>query len=377
MSGDFRGSPVHDELLEHVTRVFKDRFGSAPEAVASAPGRVNLLGEHTDYNGGYVLPMSLNMEVAVALGAGTKAGTIDVYSDAFDDSKRRNIDEEAIGHWSDYVLGCLRAAYQEATAGAGCRVAVAATLPIGAGISSSAALEVAMLRAVAVLSDRPMEPAETAKTAQRVERDFVGMPCGIMDQFAAVAGAGGKAVFLDTRTLDFEIVPLFPDHRFVVVHSGVRHKLTDDGYARRVAECRAACAALGVDELRDLGVTDLDRIDELDVPLNLRARHVVTENRRVLDAVAAMKKGDANRFGTLMVESHMSQRDDYQVSVPEIDALVDGALRAGACGARLTGGGFGGSIVALVGAARIDAWCGTIKHRFPAANLLARTSHHG
>lgn len=373
MSDDAHTSVTRNDLLEQVTQVFVDRYGVCPEAVASAPGRVNLLGEHTDYNGGFVLPMTLDLEVAVALGAGANAGAIDIYSDTFDESKRRVVDEEAVGHWSDYILGCLRAAYREPTADAGCRVAVAATLPIGAGISSSAALEVAMLRTAAALSETHMDITETAKLAQRVERDFVGMPCGIMDQFAAAAGSRGKAVFLDTRSLEFEIVPLFSEHRFVVVHSGVRHQLTDDGYATRVAECRAACAALGVEELRDLDSTDLARINELEAPMNRRARHVLTENRRVLDAVKAMKADDSACFGTLMVESHASQRDDYQVSVPEVDALVDGALRAGAVGARLTGGGFGGSVVALVDGANVDAWCRSIRGRFPSARILAVT----
>ena len=358
------------DLHRHVTQVFESRYGASPEAVASAPGRVNLLGEHTDYNGGFVLPMALNLEVAVALGAGSEAGVIDVYSDDFDDSQRRSINEEAASKWSDYVLGCLRAAYREPTADRGCRVAVAATLPMGAGISSSAALEVAMLRAIEVISGVPMEQTEMAKAAQSVERDFVGMPCGIMDQFAAAVGVCGEAIFLDTRSLDFESVSLFPGYRFVVVHSGVRHQLTHDGYSTRVAECRAACRALGVDELRDLKLADMERISQLKPPMDRRARHVITENQRVLDAVEAMKAGDGLRFGALMIESHASQRDDYQVSVPEVDALVQGALQTGAVGARLTGGGFGGCIVALVDAKNAGAWCETIKDQFPSAQVL-------
>jgi galactokinase len=364
---------TREALRLHVAKVFEGRFGAIPEAVTSAPGRVNLIGEHTDYNGGYVLPMTLNMEVAVAIGSGFDAGAIDVYSETKKDMRRRSIDENATGHWSDYVLGSLRLSYGDQVANSGCCVAVAGTLPIGRGISSSAALEVAMIKAVAAVSNTCFEPAEIARMARRVENDFVGMPCGIMDQFAAVVGSYGKAVFLDTRSLEFETVPLFEGFGFVVVGSGVKHRLTEGSYAERVAECKAACAALGVNELRDCDMADLDRIDKLDPPLNRRARHVVTENRRVLDAVEAMKAGDVAAFGRLMIESHVSQRDDYRVSVPEIDALVEAALAAGAIGARLTGGGFGGSIVALVETVNTDTFCRKVLDAFPQASLLAVT----
>ncbi|MCG8403544.1 MAG: galactokinase, partial [Firmicutes bacterium] len=366
--------PTYDsraDLHKHVADAFEKQFGVPPETVASAPGRVNLLGEHTDYNGGFVLPMTLAMEVAVALGGGTESGAIETFSDIQEQGHRRLIGEAASGHWTDYVLGSLQLAYKGPAEQSGCRVAVGSTLPIGRGISSSAALEVAMIRAATALTGAPMEPAEIAKLARRVENDFVGMPCGIMDQFAAAAGSRGKAVFLDTRTLEFETVPLFDGFDFVVVSSGVKHRLTEGSYAERVGECNRACAALGVEELRDCSMADLDRIGALEEPLDRRARHVVTENQRVLNAARAMKDGDWARFGELMVQSHASQRDDYRVSVPEIDDLVAGAMQEGATGARLTGGGFGGSIVALVRSDITETWCRKMVEQFPASEILA------
>jgi galactokinase len=362
------GTPA--DLTARTARAYAARFGAEPEVTVFAPGRVNLLGEHTDYNGGLVLPMPLSLGVAVAAGRGGVAGRLLVASDSFESEETRALGERATGAWSDYVLGSVAAAMPPG-ADAGLRMLLASDLPVGAGLSSSAAVEVATLRAMHGLAGREEDPVETARAARGVENDFVGMPCGIMDQFAVSVGTPGRALLLDTRRLAHREVGLPEDHRVVVVHSGVSHRLTDDGYATRVAECEAACAALGVEVLSDLGPEDLDRIARLAPPLDRRARHVVTENRRVRDAVAALEVGDAAGFGGLMVESHASQRDDYAVSVPEVDALVAAALDLGATGARLTGGGFGGSIVALVEEATIPGFREAIAGRAPAARVLA------
>jgi galactokinase len=250
---------------------------------------------------------------------------------------------------------------------------VAGTLPMGAGLSSSAAIEVCTLRLADALFGTRTDPVTVARLARRVENDFVGMPCGIMDQFAISVGEVGRALLLDTRTLAHEAVPLPEGHAFVVVHSGIAHKLTEDGYATRVAECRAACEMLGVEALSDLTLDDMDRIEALDAPLGARARHVVTENDRVRRGVAALSDGDAARFAEAMIASHRSQSTDYAVSLPQIDALVDGALAAGAIGARLTGGGFGGSIVALVADDRQDDLRQALAADFPLARVLAAT----
>ncbi len=355
------------------SRAFEDRFGVAPETVAFAPGRVNLLGEHTDYNGGYVLPVPLVLGVAVAIGRGGAPGTVHMASDQFDKDDIRRIDAPATGVWSDYVLGSLAAIAASEIAGAGVRLFVSGNLPVGAGLSSSAAVEVCTLRAAAGLFGKTIDPVALAMLARHVENDYAGVPCGIMDQFAISAGNTGEALFLDTRTLEHRPVPLPAGHGFLVVHSGVSHRLADDGYAARVAECTAACAALGVGMLSDLSEANLERIAALDDPLAGRARHIVTENRRVLEGVEALDRGDAARFGALMVASHISQRDDFEVSMPEVDALVDGALAAGATGARLTGGGFGGSVVVLVAEDRAAMLRETLAGAFPASGILAET----
>jgi len=358
-------------LKDAAMAAFETAFGVAAEAVAFAPGRVNLLGEHTDYNGGFVLPMPLGLGVAIAIGRADAPGHVHLVSDQFAEGERRRIDEPAKGAWSDYILGSLQRIARDEIAETGLRVVVTGNLPVGAGLSSSAAVEVCTLRVAAGLFEKAVDPVAMAKMARAVENDFVGMPCGIMDQFAVSVGRPGNALFLDTRRLEHRPAPVPEGHSFVVIHSGVRHKLTDDGYATRVGECNAAARALGVEILSDLAEADLERITALPDPLNRRARHIVTENRRVLDGIGALDAGDAKAFGRLMTASHVSQRDDYDVSVPEVDALVEAALRHGATGARLTGGGFGGSIVALVPARQAEALCDRITGEFAQAHVLA------
>ncbi|MDV7141512.1 galactokinase [Tropicimonas sp. TH_r6] len=362
------------ELATRVAAAFQAHFGEQPEVATSAPGRVNLLGEHTDYNGGFVLPMALRgLGVAIAMGRGPAPGVIEAYSDTFHDAETRNIADGKEGRWSDYVLGCLKAVATEDVVETGLRIALITTLPMGAGLSSSAALEVASLRAVTELYGKEMTPEEIAIQARAVENDFVGMPCGIMDQFASSVGEPGNALFLNTRTLEHSPAPSPEGARFIIVHSGVSHQLTEDGYATRVAECNAACEALGVELLSDLGPDDLPRLDTIDDLLARRTRHIITDNQRVLDGLTALKAGDVDGFGKLMVSSHASQRDDYEITVPETDALVDAALAAGALGARQTGGGFGGSIVILAATDKIEAIGAALVDAFPKARVLAVT----
>lgn len=352
---------------------FQARFGRAPAVVAFAPGRVNLMGEHTDYNGGYVLPMPLELGVSVALGPGDVPGQIRFASAAFEAEEIRSVDETATGAWSDYVLGALKALVAPEIAEAGLCVFVASNLPVGAGLSSSAAVEIGTLRAAATMFAKPADPVDFALKARAVENAFVGMPCGIMDQFAVSVGAPGNALFLDTRTLEYHPAPLPEGHSFLVIHSGVSHQLTNSGYATRVAECKAACAALGVEMLSDLGEGDLARIDAIPEPLNRRARHIVTDNRLTREGIAALEAGDAAAFGRLMVESHATERDNYEITVPETDALVAAAVADGALGARQTGGGFGGAIVVLVADDAVDAFSARLAAAFPATRLLAVT----
>lgn len=248
---------------------------------------------------------------------------------------------------------------------------VTTTVPLGAGLSSSAALEVATLRAVSGLFGLSMTPVEIALAARRVENEFVGVPCGIMDQFASSVGKSGRALFLNTRTLDYEAAPGLAGHAFVVIDSGVRHQLTDGGYAQRVAECQAAREALGVKMLSDLRTADFPRIEALPEPLNRRARHIVLDNDLTTRGLDALKSGDAQTFGHLMIQSHATARDNYEITVPETDGLAEAAVSFGALGARQTGGGWGGAVVALVPRDIVERWTNQITKGHLAARILA------
>lgn len=360
-------------LSDDVRVRFEELYGCLPEAVAWAPGRVNLLGEHTDYNGGFVLPIPIAVGTAVAVASGGTPGVVEIASTDFDGVSVRNLSEGATGDWSDYVFGSVLAHARELAAESGLRVLATSDLPVGSGLSSSAAIEVATLRALGSVTGVTMSKEEIAVAARKVENSFVGMPCGIMDQFAISVGTPGEALFLNTRTLEHVEAPLLPGCSFVIIHSGVTHKLAESGYSTRVAECRAACDALGVDMLSNLSVADLPRIAAIEDVLARRARHIVTDNRLTLEGVEALKAGDAERFGKLMIESHASERDDYQITVAETDAMVIFAVELGALGARQTGGGFGGSIVVLTRDQDAERIGRTVVENFPLARVLAIT----
>lgn len=325
-------------------------FGEKPQAKASAPGRVNLLGEHTDYNQGFVLPAALPNRTTVEAGRGEG---IEAYAEAFGELKSRALGP-ARGDWLDYLAGTLWALREAGFAVPGARFYVRSDVRIGAGLSSSAALEVAALKALRELYDLPLTDLELAKLAQRAESEYVGVACGIMDQMAAALGRPGQALFIDTQSLDYEPLSLPEGARVVVVDSGVPRRLAESGYNQRRQECFAAAKMLGVVSLRE--VRDTQAIEALPEPYRRRARHVVSENARVLEGLAALRSGDLERFGALMVASHRSLKEDFEVSTPELDRLVELALEAGALGARLTGAGFGGAIVALVPERNLEAF---------------------
>lgn len=364
---------IRDDLTAIAAQKYTAQFGRAAEGLAYAPGRVNLLGEHTDYNGGYVLPMPLAMGTAVALGRGGVPGQLVCVSTSFDGAVTRRMGDRPDDSWTDYILGSLMQICGPDALDHGWQIMVHTDLPVGSGLSSSAALEVATMRAYLQVMGLEQDPVILAQMARAAENKFVGVPCGIMDQYSVSVGTPGAAVFLNTRTLQSDQAPLPHSHAIVVIHSGVSHQLSDGGYKQRVQECQAACAALGVDMLSDLTLDDLPRISALPAPLDGRARHIVTENDRVLQAVQALNQGNVDLMADLMVASHASQRDDYAVSVPAVDALVDGALAAGAAGARLTGGGFGGSIVALVDRNLLTDFQASLGARFQNATILAIT----
>jgi galactokinase len=329
-------------------RTFERAFGRDPEIVAEAPGRVNLIGEHTDYNQGFVLPVAINRRVTIAA-APAEGKRVRVYSADFDardewqvDAPRRTGRRE----WRDYVRGVAWVLLDAGHELRGADLAIAGDVPQGAGLSSSAALEVAVAGALCAVSGQEVEPQQLAVLCQKAENQFVGVQCGIMDQLAAACAWAEHALLIDCRSLQVERVPLPDDVAIVVVDSKVQRALRDTAYNERRGECAAAARALGVASLRDAAVGDVDRLPQ---PLNRRARHVITENRRVLEAVAALRSDNLNRFGELIYESHASLRDDFEVSTPELDLLVELALRTeGVIGARLTGAGFGGCTVNLV-----------------------------
>ncbi len=323
---------------------FRELFGAEPEVTAEAPGRANLIGEHTDYSGGFVLPVTLSRRTRVELRRRTDDLAL-VHSEPLGESERYRVGAETPRRgWLDYVQGVTALARPRALGGFEARID--SDVPLGSGLASSAALEVSMLRALRTAFGWELDDVRLALLAQRAEVEFVGAPVGVMDPLASSLGRPGEALFIDTQSLRPEHVPLPPTVGISAVHSGISHDHARGDYRVRRKECEEATRALGVTSLRSLTVEDLPRIEQLPSPLDRRARHVVTENARVLEAVEALRTGALERLGALLAASHRSLRDDYQVSLPDLDRLVALAAEApGVFGARLTGGGFGGAIV--------------------------------
>jgi galactokinase len=334
--------------IDGVAEIFERAFGRAPELVSEAPGRVNLIGEHTDYNGGFVLPVAIDRTIAVAAATG-EGKRVRVYSADFHARDEWAVDaprKTGRREWRDYVRGVAWALLESGHELRGADLAIAGDVPLGAGLSSSAALEVAVAGSLCAVSGVQIEPSVMALLCQVAENRFVGVQCGIMDQLAAACAKAGHALLIDCRSLEMEHVPLPDDITIVVVDSKVPRRLGETAYNERREECTAAARALGVEWLREAGAGDVERLEE---PLRRRARHVVSENRRVVEAVEALRASDVRRVGGLMYESHASLRDDFEVSTAELDLLVELASRTeGVIGARLTGAGFGGCTVNLV-----------------------------
>jgi galactokinase len=335
---------------------FRDLFARDPEASAAAPGRVNLIGEHTDYHEGYVLPTIIPQRTIVH-GRRRHDAIVRVSSDAMPAAMLEfqiGAEQRSRG-WIDYVQGVTATLGARGHRIGGMDVAIASEVPVGAGVSSSAALAVALLRLVRELWALHVDDVEIARIAQASETEFVGAPVGIMDPMACSLGVAGEALFLDTRTLRHEHVPIPATAEVVVIDSGQRHHHASGHYATRRQESFAAASRLRVSHLRDADLTMLSGAG-LEPLLERRARHVISENARVIEAAAAIAAGEVRRAGALFNASHASMRDDYEVSTPEIDVLVDIAQAHPAVyGARMTGGGFGGAVVLLVAAGGTDA----------------------
>jgi galactokinase len=354
------------------TPEFADLFGRPARVRACAPGRVNLMGDHTDYNGGFVLPLAIPQSTEVEIAAGERR-RVRIWSDQFasDGIVEYELGAERREHsWTDYVQG-ISQALSASGLERGFDARIRSRVPLGSGLSSSASLEIAVGRALRELYALPIDDIALARAAQRAENDFVGAPVGIMDQMACLVAGERAALFLDTRDLTFRRIRLPDNAAVIVIHSGLSHRHAGGDYATRRRECGDAAALLRVAALRDLTDRDADRIWSLPEPLNRRTHHVLTENARVLATVAAFETGDLAEAGRLFVESHASLRDDYQVSVPEVDRLAEIMTSArGAYGARLTGGGFGGSVVALSDAGEVDRIASAAVEAYRAATGL-------
>jgi galactokinase len=334
---------------------FESTFARSPLVEARAPGRVNLIGEHTDYNGGFVLPIATPQSTRVSL-APRSDRVVRVRSvDMEGEEASYSLGAEARrGHWIDYVQGVTAALRWAGVEVGGFDALVESDVPVGAGLSSSAAIEVATLRALREAFGLDLDDVKIALLAQRGENDLVGAPVGVMDPMACSLADTSSALFLDARSLAYELIPFPAAAGLCVIDSGITHDHTAGEYGLRRAECERAAELLGVPQLRDLCLSDLPRAAALPEPLGRRVRHVVSENDRVLKARDALRSGDLSALGSLFDASHRSMRDDYEVSTPEIDVLVEIAQSLPAVyGARLTGGGFGGCVVVL--AARAEA----------------------
>lgn len=353
---------------------FAARFGGEA-TVYRAPGRVNLIGEHTDYNDGYVMPVAIDRATYVAIGRRTDRRLV-VCSESID-RVERSIAEVSLdalelqGGWTNYVFGVAKMLIRHGVTLPGANVLIASEVPLGAGLSSSAALEVAMASALTGLAGQRLDGATLARLCQQAENECVGAACGIMDQFVALQGRAGHALLLDCRSLAFTLVPLPRTMRLVVCNTMVRHAIAAGEYNARRRECDAAVRALckrlpHVRALRDVTEGDLEEHqDVLAEPLNRRTRHVVTENARVAALGRALQQADVASIGRLMRESQTSLREDYEVSCRELDLMVDLASSApGVIGARMTGGGFGGCTVNLVAADAVDDFSTAISEEY-------------
>ena len=345
------------DIRDDAREGFEAVFGSAPDGLWSAPGRVNLIGEHTDYNEGFVLPFAIDRRTVVALGVrdDRRVRVASTFADELAEIDLDALTPQALGGWSAYPLGVAWAFSEfgaDLAAVPGVDLFIDSDVPVGAGLSSSAAIESAVALALNDVWQLGLDRRTLARVGQRAENVAVGAPTGIMDQSASLLGALDHAVFLDCRSLESELVPLGLAEAglaILVIDTGVKHSHATGGYGERRAACERGAAALGASSLRDLTVDDLPRAQQLlDDETFRRIRHVITENQRVLDTVAALRAEGATAIGELLDASHRSMRDDFEISVPELDLAVETAVGAGAIGARMTGGGFGGAAIALV-----------------------------
>jgi galactokinase len=360
----------HEKLLQS----HKQRFGQDGSA-AAAPGRVNLIGEHTDYTGGFVLPMAIEFRTLAVVGP-RDGGRAVFYSENFHEEVSYDIatlSRSPRDHWSDYPAGVLWCLLQKGIKVPGFDLTLAGDVPLGAGLSSSASIEVATAMALLQHANTTLPLEELATLCRRAENEYVGAKSGIMDQFIVAGGVAHRAMMLDTRSLDYELLPLPDEIRVVICNSMVKHAVATGEYGSRRDEVDAGQAVVrackGIELLRDTTLADLEACrDRMSHESFLRCRHIITENARVLQAREALLAGDMTRFGKLLLEAHASFRDDFGSSAPEVDTLVEIATRQPGCfGARITGGGFGGCTVNIVREENVDSFVAAVKKEYEAA----------
>lgn len=355
---------------QSAAELFEKQFGYKPAGVWSAPGRVNLIGEHTDYNEGFVLPFAIDRRTYAAVGlrndqlariASSFAGEVIEFGIS-------KISKGSVSGWSAYPLGVAWALVQAGATSQGFDLFVESNVPVGAGLSSSAAIECSVALALNDLWGAGLSKNVLAKVGQKAENEIVGAPTGIMDQTASLFGQADHAVFLDCRTLDAKATALALEENgleIVVMDTRVAHRLTDGGYAARRDSCEKASSLIGVSSLRDVTIEGLDAAKHLlDDVVYKRAKHVVTENERVQQTVKLLAESGPKSIGQLMIDSHSSMRDDFQISITELDVAVDTALSEGAVGARMTGGGFGGAAIALIDSQKVASLTKAVIDKF-------------
>jgi galactokinase len=360
------------EKEQALQQIHQQRFGKAG-AIFAAPARVNLIGEHTDYTGGFVMPMAIDFHT-VAVVSAREDGRAVFYSGNYDEEVSVEIESlgrSPSGGWSDYPAGVLWSLRKEGVAVGGFNLSLAGDVPLGAGLSSSASVEVATAMALLGHAKAELPLEKVATLCRRAENDYVGAKSGIMDQFAVAGCVANRAMLLDCRSLGYELLPLPDQVRVVICNSMVKHAVATGEYGDRSSEVEAGQAVLqrerpGVKLLRDATLEDLDACREMMSPASFkRCRHIITENARVVEARAALLQGDVERFGALIVEAHASFRDDFAASCEEVDLLVGIATQQAECfGARITGGGFGGCTVNVVRAAATEKFVATVRREY-------------
>lgn len=370
-------TPPMSDLIQNVENSFEELLGYAPSHIIQAPGRVNLIGEHTDYNDGFVLPCAINYQtiVAAAKREDTLVRVVSVdYGNAIDEF---DISQEIVFQsnqmWANYIRGVVKSLLSRGYQFTGADIAVGGNVPQGAGLSSSAALEVVIGQTFKVLFNLEISQTEIALNGQQAENEFVGCNCGIMDQMISAEGRENHAMLLDCRSLETEAVPMPEDIAVVIINSNKKRGLVDSEYNTRRKQCEEAARTFGVAALRDVTIEQFDeKVSELDDMVAKRARHVITENDRTVKAAQALRAHDIKRMGELMAESHVSMRDDFEITVKEIDTLVEIVKDTigDQGGVRMTGGGFGGCVVALVPMHLVERLKLAVKNKYESATGL-------